>query len=193
LVGWLRAPSRFGLIVVFALTVLGGIAVSALLRRVSRPAIVLAALALLGCAELVVPLNMPEVPPFEPVYNTLKRLPPGPVIEMPFFYAEFMFPRHTYYMLQSTTHWMPLLNGYSDYIPEDFRTNIMKLAIFPAPETLKFLAPMNVRYAVFHRYWFNDENWQDVLMRLKQAEPYLRPLYADEGTRLYEIVGFPPS
>jgi Holliday junction resolvasome RuvABC ATP-dependent DNA helicase subunit len=31
-----------------------------------------------------------------------------------------------------------------------------------------------------------------VLTRLKEFEPYLRPLYADETTRLYEIVGFPP-
>ena len=192
LFAWLRAPSRFGLIVVFALAVLGGIAVSAWLRRASRPGLAFAALVTLGCAELVVPLNMPEVPPVEPVYNVLKTLPPGPVIEMPFFYAEFMFPRHTYYMLQSTVHWMPLLNGYSDYIPDDFRTNVMTLAIFPAPETLRLLAPIKVRYAVFHRYWFNDENWQDVLTRLKNAEPYMRLLYDGEGTRLYEIVGFPP-
>jgi hypothetical protein len=192
LFAWLRAPSRFGLIVVFALTVLAGIAVSAWLRRVSRPALAFAALATLGCAELVVPLNMPDVPPVEPVYTLLKTLPPGPVIEMPFWYVEFMFPRHTYYMLQSTMHWMPLVNGYSDYVPDDFRENVLKLAIFPAPETLKVLAPITVRYAVFHRYWFNDENWQDVLTRLKNAEPYMRLLYEGEGTRLYEIVGSPP-
>jgi hypothetical protein len=192
LFAWLRAPSRFGLIVVFALTVLGGVAVSAWLRRVSRPTLAFAALAALSCAELLVPLRMPEVAPTERVYGVLKTLPPGPVIEMPFFYLESMFPRHTYYMLQSTTHWMPLVNGYSDYVPDDFRAHVMLLAIFPAPETLKFLAPMRVRYAIFHRYWFNDENWLDVLTRLKQAESYLRPLYVDDGTRLYEIVGTPP-
>jgi hypothetical protein len=30
------------------------------------------------------------------------------------------------------------------------------------------------------------------MARLKQFEQYLRPLYMDEGTRLYEIVAFPP-
>jgi hypothetical protein len=54
------------------------------------------------------------------------------------------------------------------------------------------MAPARVRYAIFHRYWFNDENWQDVLTRLKTAEPYMRLLYDGEGTRLYEVVGFPP-
>jgi hypothetical protein len=95
-------------------------------------------------------------------------------------------------MLQSTTHWMPLVNGYSDYIPDDFRQNIMTLAIFPDAGTLKLLAPGKVRYAVFHRYWFNDENWRDVLTRIKNSQTYLRLAYEDEGTRLYEIVGFPP-
>ena len=26
-------------------------------------------------------------------------------------------------MLKSTTHWQPLINGYSDHIPQDFRDN----------------------------------------------------------------------
>jgi hypothetical protein len=31
-----------------------------------------------------------------------------------------------------------------------------------------------------------------VTVRLKEFEEYLRPLYVDDETRLYEIVGFPP-
>jgi len=188
---WLRAPSRFGLVVVFSLTVLGGIAVAELLRRVRRPNLVFAALFVLSCAELIVPLKMPDVPPLEPVYLRLTELAPGPVIEMPFFYLDFMFPRHTYYMLQSTTHWMPLVNGYSDYVPRDFLANVMTLAPFPSRDSLKLLHERGVRYAVFHRYWYNDENWRDVKARLREFHPYLRQLYVDEGTRLYEIVGAP--
>jgi hypothetical protein len=192
LFAWLRAPSRFGLIVVFALAVLGGVAVSGWLQRVRRPAVAFAALLTLAGAELLVPLNMPEVPPVEPVYVTLASLPRGPVIELPFFYLDYMFPRHTYYMLQSTKHWMPLVNGYSDYIPPDFLANVMTLAPFPSRDSLKLLEPNRVRYALFHRYWYNDENWRDVAARLKEFGAYLRPLYADEGTQLYEILAFPP-
>jgi len=156
-----------------------------------RPGPAFAALLTLGCAELLVPLNMPEVPPLEPVYNTLKTLPPGPVIEMPFFYLEYMFPRHTFYMLQSTSHWNPLVNGYSDYMPPDYLAAVMTLAPFPSRDSLNGLAPYKVRYAVFHMYWFNPENTRDVLGRLKEFEAYLRPLYIDDGTRLYEIIGAP--
>jgi hypothetical protein len=191
LFAWLRAPSRFGLIVVFALSVLGGVAVSSWLSRRTRPTAAFAAIAVAACAELLVPLNMPEVPPTERVYATLRTLPPGPVIELPFFYLEDMFPRHTFYMLQSTTHWNPLVNGYSDYIPPDFVANVTTLAPFPSRDSLKLLEPNKVRYAIFHRYWYNDENWKDVVARLNEFAPYLRPLYDGENTRLYEIVGFP--
>ena len=49
-----------------------------------------------------------------------------------------------------------------------------------------------MRYAVLHMYGYNAQNRQDVLTRLKEFETYLRPLYSDDETRLYEIVGFPP-
>jgi hypothetical protein len=95
-------------------------------------------------------------------------------------------------MLASTAHWMPLVNGYSDYIPADFTDNVMTLAPFPSRDAFKLLEPKRVRYVVFHMYGYNTENRNDVLARLKQFAPYLRPLYDDGGTRLYEIVGFPP-
>ena len=113
---------------------------------------------------------------------------------MPFFYAESMFPRHTFYMLQSTTHWNPLVNGYSDYIPPDFVANVMTLAPFPSRDSLKLLEPDKVRYAVFHRYWYNDENWNDVVARLKEFAPVpaaaLRRRRTSDAS--IEIVGSPP-
>src|SRR5262249_4337546 len=192
LFSFLRVPSRFGLIVVLALTVFGGIAVSALLRRTSRPAILFSVVMLCAGGALLSPVPVRDVPPIEPVYEKLSTLPPGPVIEMPYFYLDYMFPRNTYYMLQSTAHWMPLVNGYSDFMPPDFLANVMTLAPFPSRDSIKLLAARRVRYAVFHRHWYNHDNWRDVTARLKEFEPYLNRVYADHETRLYEIVGTPP-
>jgi hypothetical protein len=189
---WLRAPARFGLIVGFGLSVLAGVAISTWLRRVQRPALVTAALVIAAAGELAVPLYMPDVPPVEPAYRMLATLPPGPVIEMPFFYPQVGLYQHTKYMLASTAHWMPLVNGYSDYIPPDFYEHVMMLAPFPSRDAFKILEPGRVRYAVFHMNGYNTENRNDVLIRLKEFEPYLRPLYTDDSLRLYEIVGFPP-
>jgi hypothetical protein len=189
---WLRAPARFGLIVGFGLSVLAAVAISSWLRKTARPALVTAALVVVAAGELAVPVYMPEVPPVEPVYRTLATLPRGPVIEMPFFYPEVGLFQHTKYMLASTAHWMPMVNGYSDYIPPDFYEHVMLLAPFPSRDAFKILEPNRVRYAVFHMNGYNTENRNDVLTRLKEFEPYLRPLYMDDTTRLYEIVGFPP-
>jgi hypothetical protein len=189
---WLRAPARFGLIVGFGLSVLAGVALARWLRPARHPALLTTALVVAVAGELVVPMYMPQVPPVEPVYRTLATLPRGPVIEMPFFYPAVGLFQHTKYMLASTAHWMPMVNGYSDYIPPDFYEHVMTLAPFPSRAAFKILEPSAVRYAVFHMYGYNTENRNDVLTRLKEFEPYLRPLYADETTRLYEIVGFPP-
>jgi len=189
---WLRVPSRFGLIVVFGLAVLAGFAVSEWLARVRRPALALTMLGLFAGSELFVRLNIPDVPPVQPVYRTLAALPPGAVIEMPFFYPEVGLHQHTKYMLASTSHWMPLVNGYSDYIPPDFLANVHTLAPFPSRDAFKILEPNRVRYAVFHMYGYNTENRRDVLGRLKEFVAYLRPLYDDGEARLYEIVGSPP-
>lgn len=191
LFAWLRAPARFVLIVSFGLCVLAGAALSTLFQRIPRPSAVAAIVAVLAVAELRVPSNLREVNGFEPVYRTLATLPRGPVIEMPFYYIPGMFPLHTRYMLNSTTHWMPLVNGYSDYIPPDFLENVMTLAPFPSVPALNLLAPLKVRYAVFHMYGYNESNRNDVLSRLAQLQEYFRPLYMDDGTRLYEIVGYP--
>jgi hypothetical protein len=96
-------------------------------------------------------------------------------------------------MLASTAHWKPLVNGYSDYIPPDFYEKVEILKFFPSHDSFRTLAPDRVRYAVIHLYGYNDENRRDVLARLEEFSRFLRPLYQDEATRLYEIVGYPPN
>jgi hypothetical protein len=188
---WLRAPARFGLLVTLSLAVLAGFGASEWLRAPRRGTIAVAVIAVALACELLTPSPMREVMPPEPVYGVLAQQPPGPVIEMPFFYLEYMFPRHISYMLESTAHWMPLVNGYSDFIPQDFRDHVMTLAPFPSRDAFKLLEPLHIRYAVFHMEGYNVENQKDVYGRLKQFAPYLRLLYEDRETRLYEIAGFP--
>ena len=189
---WLRAPARFGLIVAFALSVLAGVAVAAILSRVKRATLATAMLSIGAAAELGVTFPLVDATPVLPVYRTLATLQRAPVIEMPFFYPAVGLSQHTTYMLASTSHWMPLVNGYSDYIPPDFYAHVLTLAGFPSRDAFKILEPDRVRYAVFHMYGYNTENRNDVLTRLKEFDVYLRPLFMDDQTRLYEIVGFPP-
>jgi hypothetical protein len=187
----LRASQRFALVVDFSLCVLAGTAAASLLARLRNGTAVAAALVLVAIGELAVPLDMPKAPPLDPAYHVLAGLPSGALIEMPFYYPEVGLYQHANYMLASTSHWRPLVNGYSDYIPSDFYENVMTLAAFPSYPALKILERQHVRYAMFHMYGYNGENRRDVLDRLKQFAPYVRPVYTTPTTRLYEITGYP--
>ena len=100
LFAWLRAPARFGLLVVFSLSVLTGFAVAELLRRVRHPNVLAAVLTIAVIGELFVTLDIPRVERFEPVYRTLAALPDGAVIEMPFYFHEVGIYQNTRYMLR---------------------------------------------------------------------------------------------
>lgn len=188
---FLRAPGRLALIVTFALSVLAGCAVPALLSRARRPARFGVGLVALAIADSWVPLRFPEVKPPSPAYAALARLPSGPLIEMPFFERPSFYPRHTIYMLMSTLHWMPLVNGYSDYTPPEFKVDARDLASFPFPPAFAVTKRLGVRYAMFHMNVYDARTRGEVEERLRKFAPYLRLIYTDTDTRLFEIAGYP--
>jgi hypothetical protein len=185
----MRAPARFGIVVTLALAVLAGIAVKALLDRVPRPTLIGALLALITAAELAFPLRFRQVPPTPPAYLMLATLPEGPVIELPFYSNNRELFGHARYMLNSTAHWMPLINGYSDYIPPDFRDAAPTLRMFPSVESFRVLAAQRPRYAVFHMGLMPEER-AAVEVRIREFSRFLTPLYTEGDVHLYEIVGF---
>lgn len=188
----MRAPARFGIVVTLALAVLAGIGVRALLQRTAHPNVVGLILAVVTAAELAFPLHFREVPPASPAYKMLATLPAGPVIEFPFYSNGRELFRHAGYMLNSTAHWMPLVNGFSDYIPPDFIEAAPVLKFFPSREAFKLLVEQRPRYAVFHMGLYGDEERAAAVARITEFASYLKPLYEDAETRLYEITEFPP-
>jgi hypothetical protein len=188
----LRAPARFGIVVTLALVVLAALGVARLLRgRRLAPAAAAAACAL-AVAELIsVPLPFRQAPAVPTPYVMLAHLPPGAVAEFPFFYREIDFHRHAAYMLNSTSHWKPLVNGYSDYLPVDFRAMAIPVSSFPVVEAFNILHKHGARYVVFHANWYDHRSLEKVQDRLRQYRPYLRELISEGDIWLYEIVGWP--
>ncbi len=171
----LRAPARFGIVVTLALAVLAALGTAHLLRARRRAPAIAAALCLAAAAELIsVPLPFREVPPTPAPYALLAHLPPGAVAEFPFFYREIDFHRHASYMLNSTAHWKPLVNGYSDYLPVDFRAMVIPVSSFPVLEAFNILQKHGARYVVFHANWYDHRSLQKVEDRIRQYSPYLR-------------------
>jgi hypothetical protein len=189
----LRAPARFGLIVALGLAVLTGAAVADWLERVRRPSAVGALLVALAAADLFVPLNFRDVPPLSPAYALLRTQPAGPVVELPFWASGSELHGHARYMRYSTAHWMPLINGYSDYIPPDFIESAATVQSFPSREAFRALEARHARYAVFHMSAYGDQDRAALSARLNEFASCFAPLYIDNETRLYEIVKFPAT
>jgi hypothetical protein len=187
---FLRAPSRFGLLVVFFLAIFSSLALARMLSP-RRSSLVAPALAVLAIAELnVIPFPWERALPVSTNYRILASMPRAVVAEFPFYGERIAFPLHAQYMVLSTTHWMPLVNGYSDYIPQDFRDAAFVLDSFPSTDTFKILEKRRVRYVGIHWDMYGPRA-DGIRAKLKDFEQYLRPLSSDATMSLYEIVGFP--
>ncbi len=190
---FLRAPSRIGIVVVLCLAVLASLAVASLLRAVPRRWQLLTAVALgvaAVCDVFVAPLSFAEAPALARPYAVLAKLPRGVVAEFPFYGERIAYPLHSQYMLFSTSHWMPLVNGYSDVIPDDFRPTATILDSFPSRDAFTVLAHHRVRYVGIHWDMFPGRQ-DEIHERLVPFSRYLRILASDERMTLYEIVSFP--
>jgi hypothetical protein len=190
---FLRAPSRLGLVVVLTLLVFASIALRRLFERVPPRARGVAAAAAIVAAiadVAVFPLRWAEAPVIPPGYAALANRPRAALAEFPFYGDRIAFPLHTQYMLFSTAHWLPLVNGYSDVIPFDFRQDAPALASFPSPDAFAALARHRARYLAVHWDMYVDRQ-AEIRSRLEPYLPYLTTLASDERMTIYEVVRYP--
>jgi hypothetical protein len=185
---FLRAPSRFGLLVTLSLAALASFAIGRLRANRPRSAWVAGAIAAAAFAELLVPLRLMPVPPPDASHAALASLPAGAVLELPVYSEQFAYIR-TRYMLASTEDWHPLVDAYSDYIPQDFRDRAETLASFPDRASIDELRREGVRYAIVHVSEYSGAMREtfDAGERAFAAE--LTLLHGDDSSRLYEISG----
>lgn len=189
LFAFLRAPSRFGVVIPLVLGVLASLAIARLaVRRRAVVAVLVAGLALIELNLLPFPWH--RAPAVPRAYALLARLPPGPTAEFPFYGGRVAYPLHTQYMLFSTYHWQPLLNGYSDHIPGEFRQDAARLDSFPSSDSFAVLRQRRVRYVTVHWRMFGPRE-QEIRERLRPYARHLRELASDDAMTLFEIVTFP--
>jgi hypothetical protein len=183
----LRAPARVGIVVTFALAVVAGFGYRFLQRDARWFAPVCLALLV---AELWVPWPLQGMPPPERPYRLLAALPRAGVAELPFPYISTDFHQHTRAMVRSMTNWQPLLNGYSDFTPADFRDLALPVNGFPDDKSFAILRAHGIRYVVVRLADYRQFR-QQMLDRFPPYEKYLRQLADDQDVRLYEIVSWP--
>lgn len=178
----IRAASRFGLLFLLGTAGLAAIGLAALRLRLSPVASSAAgvlAMLLITAEAFRAPIRYTEFEGIPGIYRLLAR-EPGPVVlaEVPFYPPEAIF-MNAEYVLNSTAHWRPLMNGYSGYTPESYREVAWPFWNFPAEWSIEAMRAAGVTHIVVHTPRFEHEG-RDVL-RQALAHPRLERLAVSRG------------
>lgn len=184
-----RAASRFGVLWLTGVSVLAAFGVAAIGRRWPRAALATGLVACVGVNAEAFRGPVPFVPatPISPIYARLAQLPPGIVAEMPFWWDPIDVAKNADYMLGSTVHWKPLLNGYSGFTPASYRQRADVLWYFPFRDACyDELVRADVRYVVLHLETYGRQRRE--ALDLIQASGRLRRLAQEGEAVLYEVL-----
>jgi hypothetical protein len=198
----LRVPARFAMLVMLFLSIVTGLGAAALesrFRRGGAIAIALAALAVVEAFAAPIGVNgtvaegryaMPparvytgeQVPA---VYRFLKSLPaPGTVV------VEFPLGEWAYevrYVFYSTTHWHPLLNGYSGHFPLSYHLNATHLRhpLDYPDASWETLMRSGATHAVVHRAYYRDDEGERIGRWLVEKGAVLKAEF--DGDRVFQL------
>jgi hypothetical protein len=151
----LRAPARFGVLVLLLLAMLAAAGLARLVPRggsgTSRLAAG-AAIALCAVDFWAAPaaLRYPVTGPTA-LTRLLASQPPGTVVlHLPVPTTDGLWRHETTYEYLSTFHWQPLVNGYSGYAPPVYLRTLDALRTFPDEESVARLHRLGVGLVVLH-------------------------------------------
>jgi hypothetical protein len=170
----LRVPARYAMIVTLFLAIVAGFGAAAIERRFRRGGALAAALALLSLSEsFAAPIILNgtaaedryRTPParvytggqIPPVYRFLATLPSPGTVAVEFPFGEWGY--EVRYMFYSTSHWHPLLNGYSGTFPLSYglRGSLLRRPLDSPDLAWQRLLEDGATHAVVHEGLYQDE------------------------------------
>jgi hypothetical protein len=149
----IRNVARFGYLTIVAVAVLAGFGLAYVGRRWQQarwlPAAMAVAIVAVNVDAFVAPVGYVRADPVLPLYTRLLKAPGAVVAEFP-FYAPNRTPFNAPYLLNSTRHWRPILNGYSGLVPASYESHYGDLRGFPDARALTALRAIGVTHLVVH-------------------------------------------
>jgi hypothetical protein len=186
----LRAAARFGYLLLLVLALASGFGMAWLERRLStRRANALLVTAALAFGTAEVWQGPVHVVPFDgvPAIYTLltKAHKPVLLVEVPFYPPDMVFENGEY-VLNSTAHWQPLMNGYSGFTPDSYRRRAETLWLFPAGFAMQTLQQEGATHVMVHLDRFGAD--ANDVARALDGRSDLRLIGGDRNrNRLYEV------
>lgn len=153
-----RQISAIGMIVLLLVAILAGYGVSALQdawrHKPSWKWIAAALFVAVNLEAARAPLGLVWFDDVPGVYDVLAAEPGGAIVELPFPMPQQWF-LNTPYMVNSTRHWRPLLNGYSGFRPASYGESYDLMRKFPSDDSLIELVSRGVSHIVVHQRAMN--------------------------------------
>jgi hypothetical protein len=124
------------------------------------------------------------------VYGLLKDEPAAVLIELPMA-ERGVFHLNAPYMLNSTLHWRPLVNGYSGFLPRSYDAHYEAMRTFPDDRSLAYLRQLGVTHVAVHSGGYRHPAGQEMLKTLP-AVPGLRAAIKTPGLTIYKVRSVTP-
>jgi hypothetical protein len=187
----LRAASRFGNLFLLGMAILAAYGLAHLRRRLppARAGVIAIALVVLANIEsLRAPMHYTPFGGIPAVYSLLAKEPGRVVlVEVPFYPPQGVFQNGTY-VLNSTAHWRPLMNGYSGYTPGAYRKYAETFWYFPREHAIQAMRKAGATHVMIHPGSFGNADEQAQMWKDVAASPYLeRIAITPGGPALYRL------
>ena len=188
----IRAASRFGYLFLLAVAALSGYGLAKLRKRYTQYGWItplgIILLLTVNLEALRAPMRYTPFKDISPVYKIISSCKgPSVVAEMP-FYEEKKISKNAPYMLASTVHWKPILNGYSGYTPRSYARRAHVLWTFPSGESIKELDNTGVTHVVVHLNRYPKDKAESVLTILSRHPKFSLLARSRDGIMLYRLV-----
>ena len=198
----MRAEFRWGILIGIACPVMAGSGIAWVERRLGRiasdPARVWAKRIARVCAAALFAVNVSwfQLPARDAWENSsdilnahraLAMLEPGPVAEIPWRIHRISTATNgSKYMLASSLHWRPMLNGYTAYVPDSYHFVHRLAQILPDPHAIEHLRRLTgLRWIVVHPNRIGARYRQP--WSLAERSGTLRLAVAKPDFRIYEV------
>jgi len=184
----LRAAARFGNLFLLAMSVLAGFGLAQLRRRMPSLAaatIGIAAIVLANAEALRAPFEYRPFTGIPRLYALLEDQPHVVLAEVPFYPRQAVF-ENAEYVLNSTAHWRPLMNGYSGYTPASYVDYANVFWYFPRDYAIDAMKRAGGTHVMVHSDRFGNEA-ADVIRQLDARKDFELLGTGARGLRLYRL------
>jgi hypothetical protein len=179
-----RAVSRFGYLGIMAVGFLAAFGIADLQKRLPSgrwPAAAAVILAVLALEPLVAPIHLVQPVPVSSIYESIEHESHAVVAEMPLASGPGWFG-NARYMINSTRHWRPMVNGYSGFAPASFHEHVRALAAFPQPAAIAALEQIGVTHVFVQIDGYSAEQHAMI-----EASPRLTRVASNEWILVYRV------